>query len=662
MPISCHEGARKASPDAKHFVALAGNPNVGKSAFFNTLTGGSAVTANYPGKTVEVEFGEVSTGKGPVAVMDLPGTYSLGWVSEDQWVARQALVDSEPDAILCVVDSTNLARNLFVVLQMLEMGLPLTVALNLTDEAEKRGIVIDSDKLRSRLGVPVVKTVAITGAGVHEAFMKALETIGERSEAIVLYSSPLRESIERIAELVRQGDRHGVLDPKGFATLLLEGDSEALRILDEDLVAEVAKETDALRAHYGMPASIVIARERHELAEQIAQEVTRREDGAQVFGEKAWRVATSSRFGLPILVMVLLGIFSFIFFVGNFLSTLLSNAWSAFVSPAIQTPLYSLMGNTPVARTLVWGFDAGILASLAVGIPYVLTFYFLLAFLEDSGYMNAASFLMHRTMRRLGLNGRAAIPLISGLGCSVPAIIGTRVLNSKRERWIACTLVNMIPCSARTAVIFGAVGLYAGLVPALSIYLIALGLILAVGLALNKMMPGKPPDLVMEVFPFRMPQPRSLAFKTWHRFKHFLLVAMPIVIVGSLILGGLYETGVISYLSAPLAPVVGGWLGLPAVAGLALIFAFLRKELALQLLVALAVIQYGAGAQSLNFFMTPVQLFVYALVTTIYVPCIATFAVVGRELGWKGAITISAMTIGLALLVGGLAMRILTLA
>ena len=260
MPISCHEGARAPPPHAKHCVALPGSPNVGKSAFFNSLTGGSAVTANYPGKTVDVEFGEVSTGKGPVAVMDLPGTYSLGWVSEDQWVARQALVDSEPDAILCVVDRPNLARNLFVVLQMLEMGLPLTVALNLTDEAKKRGIMIDSDKLESRLGVHIVKTVAITGAGVHEAFLKALDAIGERSEAVVLYSSPLRESIERIAELVRQGDRHGVLDPKGFATLLLEGDRDARRILDEDLAAEVAKEADALRIYYDMPSSIIISR------------------------------------------------------------------------------------------------------------------------------------------------------------------------------------------------------------------------------------------------------------------------------------------------------------------------------------------------------------------------------------------------------------------
>jgi ferrous iron transport protein B len=312
-----------------------------------------------------------------------------------------------------------------------------------------------------------------------------------------------------------------------------------------------------------------------------------------------------------------------------------------------------------VTRTLLWGFDAGLQAALAVGIPYVLTFYFLLALLEDSGYLSSVAFLADQAMRRLGLHGRAIIPLVAGAGCNVPAIIGTRVLASLRERTIASTLVVLVPCSARTAVILGAVSLYLGWKPAVAAFAIVGVLVVLAGLGLNRVMPGESDGLVIEMFPFRWPHFATSAKKTWYRFREFVFVAMPIVLIGSLGLGALYETGYIWALSAPMAPVVQGWLGLPAVAGLTLIFAVLRKELALQLLVALAITQYGSHASSLSAFLAPRQIFVYALVNTIYVPCAATIAALGKELGWKRAAGITTFTIALALVVGGLVDRLL---
>jgi len=320
-----------------------------------------------------------------------------------------------------------------------------------------------------------------------------------------------------------------------------------------------------------------------------------------------------------------------------------------------------VFGYGALAGTLLWGLDGGILAALAVGIPYILTFYFVLALLEDSGYMNAAAFLADRVMHLFGLHGRAVIPLMAAAGCNVPAIMGTRVLATKRERTIACTLVVLVPCSARTAVILGSVSLFVGWQWALLVFGV-LGLVgLAAGLLLNRILPGEPEGLVMEMFPFRRPSLRLVATKTWKRFGTFLWAAAPIMLLGSFALGALYETGLIWHLSRPLEPIVVGWLGLPAVAGLTLLLSVLRKELALQMLVVFAVARYGVAAHDLRTFMTPHQIVVYALVAAIFIPCIATIVMLWRELGWRRTAAIGTGTVVTALLVGGAVAHLLPL-
>ncbi|MBI2216928.1 MAG: ferrous iron transporter B [Candidatus Rokubacteria bacterium] len=247
------------------------------------------------------------------------------------------------------------------------------------------------------------------------------------------------------------------------------------------------------------------------------------------------------------------------------------------------------------------------------------TFYLFLSVLEDSGYLNAVAFLTDPFMHRLGLHGRAVIPLVAGAGCNVPAIMGTRVLTTMRERILASTLVTLVPCSARTAVIAGAVSRYVGPGAAVAIYALAGVIGMGAGIALNRLVPGRSTGLVMEMFPFRTPSMRTMLRRTWHRFHGFVVVALPVVLAGSFALGVLYETRLVWLFTAPLAPVVEGWLGLPPVAGLTLLFAVLRKELALQLLVTLAITQYGASAAELTRFMDASQLFTYALVNTLYV-------------------------------------------
>lgn len=663
MPITCHGALQDLREEVQLFIALAGNPNVGKSSLFNRLTGMGVVTANYPGKTVEVQLAETRLGDRAIGIIDLPGTYALGGISEDQWVARQALLDGRPDAVVLVLDATNLARNLYLGLQILDLGLPMVVALNIVDQAQARGIEVDVRRLEEILGSPVVPTVATRGTGLDVLVARAVDR-ATRPTALpprLRYSVDVEAAIAKLeGPLAARTDRPHGLSPRAVAILLLEGDpemgawlagaedAEELTRLRDEMIA-------ALRDVRGEEPALLLARERHGLAGLIAAEVERRESRPSLLADRLWRLTTAPLTGLPLLALTLAGIFGCLFYVGDWLSTGLSTLWATFASPVIRWPFLTLLGDGILSRTLLWGFDAGINAALAVGIPYVLTFYILLAVLEDTGYLNAVAFLTDQVMHKMGLHGRAVIPLVAGAGCNVPAIMGTRVLGNMRERVIASTLVVLTPCSARTAVILGAVSLTAGWKPALAIYAVTFGLALLTGIGLHRFLPGRGTGLVMEMFPFRRPGVLPILKKTWVRFHAFVVVATPIVLGGSIVLGGLYETGLLWKLAVPLRPVMEGWLGIPAVAGLTLIVAVLRKELALQLLITLAMVQYGPQASNLLSFMRPDQIVVYALVNTIYIPCVATIAVLGRELGWRRALLISAFTVILALVVGGAA-------
>lgn len=662
MALSCHGALKEIKGSTDLTFALAGNPNVGKSSIFNRLTGMGVVTANYPGKTVELNLATTNFKEMRIGIIDLPGTYALGAVSEDQWVARRAVLDCKPDVVILVLDATNLARNLYMLIQFIDLGIPIVAALNLIDEAEKRNILIDSALLSRLLGIPVVQTIATTGSGLDDLIQKAVDTAKIRKDIkySLLYGDDIENNIMKLEDKLHSFD-FGIY-PRALSIMLLEDDSEFIELVSKHengriILEEKNKISSEIEELHGEKTPIRIARERHGLAGSIASQV--QGDVQPLTSDKIWDYTTSPLTGIPILIGVLAIIFSFLFYVGDWLSTFLSSSWGVYVSPVIDSAVYYLFGSGHIGKILVWGFDAGILAALAVGVPYVLTFYFMLAFLEDSGYLNSVAFLTDRLMHKFGLHGRAIIPLVAGAGCNVPAIIGTRVLTTMRERTIASTLITLIPCSARTAVILGAVSLFVGWKPAVAIYVIVLLLVFIVGIGLNKIMPGKSTGLVMEMFPFRAPILSNILKKTWYRFKDFVFVAFPIVLVGSMLLGGLYETGYLWKLASPLSPVVEGWLGLPAVAGLTLIFAVLRKELALQLLVTLAIVMYGGGAHNLLLFMTPAQLFVYALVNTIYIPCVATIAVLGRELGWRRALGIMAFTITLAILIGGIAFRII---
>ncbi len=667
--MSCRDLAIQAGIQADFHVALAGNPNVGKSALFNRLTGLSAITANYPGKTLELNVGSLRYGKHHIGFVDLPGTYGLDVVSEDQRVAKGALLFEDFDAIVVVVDASNLERNLYQVIQLIQLGLPIVVALNMVDYAARKGIVIDEQRLEKILGVPIVPTVAITGQGIRrllDAIIVVATQRGAGPRAEPHFDIPYSEALERLHEAVQES--RDALDsiplPMGFHWPLIEGDADIESALQKApggrKILELGRTLRAaIELKENHTAQLVFARARYQVAHQIAAEVSRPIKLGEEAAMLGRHYAVWPPTAIPLMFAVVMGTFGFMFFVGGFLSDLISRLWGSVVSPLLWHLAYSLLRNEILARIALWGFDAGILAALSVGVPFVLTFYVVLAILEDTGYLGNIAYLTDSLMRRLGLQGRSIIPLIMGLGCNVPAIMATRVLSTRRERLLASTLITLTPCSARIAVVLGAVAYLVGWQYALTVFLIDFAVIGGIGKALNLILPGGSSGLVMEIFPFRVPALRSVLKKTWFRFRAFVFVAFPIVTVGSLLLGGLYELGFLNTLSEISRLGLYWTLGLPSVAGIALVLGILRKELTLQLLVALAIMQYGASARNLTLFMSPAQLFVFALVVTLYFPCVATMSVLGRELGWKSTAAVMAGDIGIALVIGAIAFRAL---
>jgi ferrous iron transport protein B len=637
-------------------VFVAGNPNVGKSSLFNSLTGSSRETANCAG--VSVDACSVCTrweGR-PVEVVDLPGSYSLDGPSEDQQAARRALLERRPDVVVAVVDATNLARSLYLPLQLLDLGYSVVLALNLSDEAKRRGRLPDAEVLSRDLGIPVVATVAPRGTGLEELEAEVLRVaagggLGETA------GTPLPPEVEqRVEEVALHVAEHaeegrpvpGGLSSRGVALTILEGDAEVAEAIGLGADDGLTDADDVL--------ALEIAKARHAEARALAAA-----QDTRAAADRWWRLTTAPRTGIPILLGVIVAVFATLFIVGDLLSRVLTAAWTAWISPAVIDLVKAIFGNGIVGRVVLWGVDGGILATLAVGIPYILTFYFILALVEDTGYMNAAAFLSDRIMHRVGLHGRAIIPLIAAGGCNVPAIIATRTLSSKRERTIASVLATLTPCSARTAVIIGAVAGVAGWQYAVLTYIVLLVVIILAGLAMNRLMPGDKGVLVMEMFPFRRPVLRQVVRKTWRRFREFVWDAAPIILLGSMALGVLYETGWIWDLGTVLGPIVQGLLLLPMVAGLTLVFAVLRKELALQLLLVFATVAAGGKVVSIASFMTTSQIVTFAIVNALYIPCVATIAVLGRELGWRRTALICAGTLGIALLVGGVVARVLPL-
>lgn len=654
----------KTKPADEFRIALAGNANVGKSVIFNQLTGLNQVTGNWPGKTVERAEGTLHFEGRNIRVIDLPGTYSLSAYSMEEIVSRDYLAIEKPEIIVNVVDASALERNLYLTLQLLELEVPLVIALNQIDFAAKKGLRIDTDKLSKALGVPVVPTVAVTGTGITELLstVVAEATAKKKNLVKIVYGKEIEERILAIETLVvsKLPELCAAYPARWIAIKLLEQDSDVARkadaFADGKVVLERVKElTVELEKVHGESSPVIVASERYTFASKMSKEATTIEAQPKISVEqKLAAVTTHKVWGYLILAGVVAATFGVIFAGGSSLSGLLdsglmrlSEGFTGLLSPVLPSAAVDL---------LVKGVVGGIAAGVTIALPYIVPFYVVLSLLEDSGYLPRAAFLMDNVMHKIGLHGKAFIPLMLGYGCSVPACIGCRIMETHRERFLTAFVVVLIPCAARTVVILGLVGRFVGLPAVLGLYLFDLVLVFGLGRIAFKVLPGEPVGLIMEMPSYKKPSAKTIAIKTWSRTKDFVYVAFPIIIVGSVVVEAFVLSGLMPYFVGAASPLMTWWLGLPAVAAIPLIFGILRKELTLILLsTTLASIGLGLGS------LSAVQMIVFALVVMIYIPCLATIAACKREFGWRKALYISAIDIGLALLLGGIAFRVLSL-
>lgn len=565
-------------------IMLVGNPNVGKSVIFSRLTGVDVVASNYPGTTVDFCRGCAGYGDKRIEVIDVPGTYSLEPSTPAEEVAVQMLnkaIEEGESIIVNVVDATNLERNLNLTLQLLKKNIPMIIALNLWDEAKHTGIEINIIKLEEILGVNVIPTVAITGEGI-------------------------KELVNRLDEA-----------KKGQYTFR-----------DTERWHEIGK----------IISQVQVIKHRH-----------------HTFLERIGDLTINPWTGIPIALVIMILIFQLIRFIGEGIINFICDPFFYDLYKPIMIAFSKILGGSGIIHNILIGelingdidfsqsfgiLTTGLYVEFAQVLPYVLAFYFVLSFLEDSGYLPRFAVLVDKFLHLFGLHGMAIIPMLLGFGCNVPGVLSTRILETKRERFIAATLMAIcVPCMALTAMIFGLVGKYGakGLFPVFATLFIVF---IIGGILLKFICKGESPEIFTEIPAYRFPYLPALTKKLWMRVKWFILEATPFVLLGVFIANIFYSLGIFHLFAKVIGPIVVNILSLPAEATIALLLGFLRKDIAVGMLVPLNL--------SLK------QLIVASTVLAMYFPCVATFAVFIKELGIIDTLKATAIMLLTAFSVGAI--------
>ncbi len=636
----------------KVVIALAGNANVGKSVIFNHLTGMHQHIGNWPGKTVEKAEGTLHFKGYTIDVIDLPGIYSLSAFSIEELVTREYIAVENPDLVINVVDASVLERNLFFTLQLLELETPMIVALNQMDMAKKKGIEVDCKELEKTLGVPVIPTVAPNHTGIYELLEAAINRV-ERDGAAphkIKYGEEVEEKILELSNAVE-----GIALPypaRWVAIKLLEGDLQVearIRRLNPKILTVAKKLGTDLEKLHGHSCSTVMTSARYEVAGCIARQVQAVKSPAELPAAERLHLLTTHRvLGYPVMAAVILSVFVAVFLFGDLTSGWLNEVFYAF-KPVVTNAL-----GTGLIGELIWGgLVEGLLAGITVALPYLVPFYFILYVMEDSGYLSRVAFLMDNLMHKIGLHGKAFIPMMLGFGCNVPGCLGCRILETERERLIAVFVVTLVPCAATSVIILGLVGAFVGIQWALLLYAVDLGIIFLLGRIAFKALPGEPTGLIMEMHDYRVPHAPTVAKQTWFRVEEFIKMAFPLIIAGSFVIKLADILGMLEPIADALSPVTVAWLGLPAITGITLIFGVLRKELTLIMLAALL------GTTNFAQALQPIQMMVFTLVAMLYIPCVSTIGALVKELGWRKAAYITVFEIVFAIVMGGLAYRVM---
>ena len=653
-PANCHSGPQEQITGIP-LVTIVGSPNVGKSVLFNTLTGVYVTVSNYPGTTVEVTRGKSRQAGIEFGVMDTPGMYSLLPITEEERVARRILLEERPSLVIHVIDAKNIERMLPMTLQLIEADLPVMLVVNLLDEAENLGLALDLGALGQALNIPVIGTALALGRGtdaLKQAITDYLNRCGEKSCSCgplpnepILHHSLVQDALQNI-EKQMQGSY--ALSRRTIALLLLQGDEEIQgRVQNQEgsRFAQIQARIQQAQTQYGQPLTLGIARQYRMAAQRLLQPVLalpQKETESTASRISDWMIQPLT--GLPILIVALYLLYQFVGVLGaqTLVGWMEETLFGAWLNPWVDRLLLQTI-PWPVLRELVGGefgiLTLGIRYAVAIVLPIVGTFFLAFSIIEDSGYLPRLALLIDRVFKKIGLNGRAVIPMVLGFGCDTMATIVTRTLETRRERVISTLLLSLaIPCSAQLGVMMALLSVYPGMAALWVIVVTAIFLL--VGFLAAQLTPGEKPTFYIELPPLRLPTLRNVLVKTYTRMEWYLREVIPLFIAASVLIWLGKISGLFDLTLLALKPVVT-WLGLPQETTVAFLFGFFRRD-------------YGAaGLYDLRNLLSPVQLVVSVTTMTLFIPCVAQFAVMIKERGWKTTLGIAGFILPFSLLVGG---------
>lgn len=630
-------------------VLLVGNPNVGKSALFNALTGKYAAVSNYPGTTVEYTEGEISYKDFTIEIIDTPGMYSMLPISEEEKVARDLILSGNPDWIVNVVDAKNLERMLPLTFQLIDTGIPLILVLNMIDEAKRMGIEIDSDKLSEILGIPVIKTVSIKKEGIKEILNVITGESKFYRQNTIKYDSEIEHEIEELSNLIN-GDYR--ISKRLISIMLLQKDAEFLKLFSSKEKNNIVNFADISRRKleeiFRVSLDYMFALKRQLIAQEVTQKVLKKISK----GEENRIISFISAFtihkiwGYPILFFVLyFGLYKFVgeFGAGTLVDFIETTIFEERLLPKLIILIENSIKSENFKELLIRDYGIitlGIKYAIAIILPIVTTFFLFFSILEDSGYLPRLAFLLDRVFKKIGLTGKAVIPLVLGFGCDTMATMVTRTLNTKKERIIATILLSLaVPCSAQLGVMLAVLSTSSVL---LSIWILVLIIIFfIVGYFSKYFIKGEKTIFFVEIPPIRIPKLSNIVIKTYTRLIWYFKEVIPLFIYASIFIWIGRITGIFDFLLKIIAYPLQ-FIGLPYEAAKIFLFGFFRRDYGAAGLYDL----HKQGVFNNN------QLLILAVMLTLFLPCIAQFIMTIKERGIKMGLSIAAFVLIFSVLVG----------
>jgi len=651
--MACHAPDQTKAKANAGSIALVGQPNVGKSVIFQLLTGRYVMVANYPGTTVELTRG-MARSIPETTVIDTPGVIALPSHTEDEAVTAEVLLNEPLRAIVQVGDAKNLRRTLMLTIQLAEMGVPLALALNMMDEATERGVSIDHRSLAEQIGVPVVPTVAIHGEGIKE-LTEEIQNVCVHPFHLQ-YPRELETAIKDIENLLPPTP----LSPRSMALLWLSNDPVAQSWLekhaDKEKLQELDRHRDALQRSLDEAPSTVIYRSRFKYVDRLSK-IVQMETGVgwSSPAEKLGQLSIHPLWGILILVVVLYSLYWFvgIFGAGTLVGLIEEELFGKIINPWVIETTNRLIPIAFLSDLLVGEYGLwtiGMTYALALILPIVTTFFLAFSILEDSGYLPRLAVLSNRLFRMIGLNGKAVLPMVLGLGCVTMATLTTRVLESKRDRLLVILLLSLaIPCSAQLGVVMGMLASIS-FTATLIWMLVVLGVLLVVGWLAAKVVPGERTSLLLELPPMRWPLISSVVTKTLIRLEWYTKEVIPLFLLGAAIMFTMDKIGLLTMIMQSSEPLITGWLGLPPEASTAFLLGFMRRDFGAT----------GLFLMASRGLLTPTQVVVSMVTITLFVPCVASLLMIAKSRGWRVMLAMVALIFPLAFFVGGLLNQLLT--